>query len=295
MTARALHKFLNTLPAGSTRYIGLALSKLAYVLHERSHHRRGVHAAIASALQLSPDSHEVDQLVHENFHHILQTVLEVARFDQLKKDWSKRIVVEGLEHYQQVKAKGQGVVLFSGHVGNWELLISGLPLIGIDQPYALGWKQESSEFNDLLDRQRLLWGTQILWTQDFTEAQVAEILQGGGTLYIMCDRYEQGKTKVDLFGHPTGTPAGPVLFARKYDAALMPIHTFREANKHHIVIEPPLQLKPLTPGSDLTPDMQMCMTRIETWIRQHPEQWIWLFKRGEWQYAPDKLRQASNM
>lgn len=295
MTARALHRFLNTLPGGSIDSLSLALSKLAYFLHEHSHHRREIHAAIASALQLSPESHEVDQLVKQNFRHILQTVLEVSRFDRLNKEWSKRVIVEGLEHYHEVKARNQGVILFSGHVGNWELLISGLPLIGIEEPYALGWKQESSEFNDLLDRQRLLWGTQILWTQDFSEAQVAEILRGGGTLYIMCDRYEQGKTKVELFGHPTGTPAGPVLFARKYNAALLPIHTFRQAKKHHIVIEPPLPLKPLAPGSDLTPDMQLCMTRIETWIRQHPEQWIWLFKRGEWQYTPDNLSQASNL
>lgn len=282
MSAKILHKLLTILPTNSTPYITYTLSRLAYLIHEQSHHQREVHQAIASSLHLPVESREVELLVKDNFRHILQIIFEIARFDQLEKNWSKLVQVQGIEHYQRVKAEGRGVVFFSGHVGNWELLISGLPLLGIKEPYALGWKQESNEFNDILDRQRLLWGTNILWTQDFREEQVGQILRTGGTLYIMCDRYAQGKTRVKLFDHLVGTPAGPVLFAHKYDAALMPIHTYRAKGQHHIVIEPPLLLPPRTSGEDFTPDMQLCMSYIETWIRQHPEQWMWLFMRGEW-------------
>lgn len=281
-TAHIFHSLFNILPPCFTRGLATPLSGLAYLLHEKSRHHREIHEAIASALDLPLESREVDQLVKANLRHLLHVIFEVARFDRLKGDWGQLVQVEGMEHYQRVHQRGQGVILFSGHVGNWELLISGLSLLGIEKPYALGWKQPASEFNDLLDRQRLLWGTQILWAQDFSENQVAEILHGGGTIFMMCDRFEQGKTKVSLFGHPTGTPAGPVLFARKYNAALIPLHTYRDGSVHHVLFEPPVVFQPLPSGGDLTPDLQTCMSIIERWIRLHPEQWIWVFKRGEW-------------
>jgi KDO2-lipid IV(A) lauroyltransferase len=280
-SAKAIHRIANLLPGGFTRGLATPLSGLAYLIHEQSRHRLEIHEAIASALELPVESQEVDRMVKSNLRHMLQVIFEVARFDRLKQDWNRQVRVEGMEHYRAVQKRGQGVVLFSGHVGNWELLISGLSLLGIDKPYALGWKQPPSAFNDLLDHQRVLWGTQILWAQDFSEEQVATILGQGGTLFMMCDHFEQGKTKVNLFGHPTGTPAGPVLFARKYQAALMPIHTYRDGSVHQVIIEPSVELIS-PPGGDLTPDLQTCMSTIERWIRQYPEQWVWIFKRGEW-------------
>lgn len=280
--AQTLHSLANILPGGLLRGLTYPLSELAYFLHEKSQHRLEIHEAIASALGLSLESREMNQLVKAHLRHLLRVIFEVARMDRLQQEWERKVQVEGIEQYHAVRKRGQGVILFSGHVGNWELLISGLPLLGIDQPYALGWKQPPSAFNDLLDQQRLRWGTQILWAQDFSEDQVAEILEHGGTILMMSDRYEQGKTRVNLLGHRIGTPAGPVLFARKYNAALMPIHTYRDHSLHRVIFEPPIELGPLPDNGDLTPDLQTCMSTIERWIRLHPEQWIWLFKRGEW-------------
>ncbi len=237
---------------------------------------------IASALNLPVDSPEVKRLVKASFKHLLQTIFEIMRFDKLKKDWSKLVQVEGIEHYEMIRQTGQGTILFSGHVGNWELLISGLSLLGFDNPHALVWKQPESKLNNLLDHQRALWGTQIVWTQEYDEKYIGEILSRGGTLLIFSDRYEQGRTKVKLFGHSIGTPAGPALLARKYNTALLPIHTFRQGLTHKVIIEPPLKLDPVPSSRDLTPDLQRCISYIERWILQNPEQWIWLFKRGEW-------------
>ena len=162
-------------------------------------------------------------------------------------------------------------------------MISSLPLLGLKQPYGLGWKQPDSAVNNFLDQQRTLWGTRIFWAQELNKKAVEDLLCNGGTIFILGDRYEQGKTKVNLFGHPIGTPAGPVLFALKYDAVIIPIHSYRESSKHRIIFEPPVKLKPLPPSGDLTENLQMLMSLIEGWIIEHPEQWIWLMKRREWE------------
>lgn len=281
-TIHHFQRFMNYLPKQTPNILSSILKPLAYTFHERSKHRRQIHQAMASALDLPLHESNVDQLVKAHFKHLLQVVFEIIRFDQLKKEWSKTVQISGMEHYHQIRKQGQGVVLFSGHIGNWELLISSLSLIGFEKPHALGWKQPPSEANDLLDRQRVRWGTRIFWAQEFNEEEIGEVLSNGGTLFVLSDRYEQAKTKVQLFGQPIGTPAGPVLFARKYNAALLPIHTYRDGSKHQIVVEPPLKLDPLPLSADLTPDLQLCVNQIEGWIRQHPEQWAWIFKRGEW-------------
>ncbi|AZR73238.1 hypothetical protein BBF96_07475 [Anoxybacter fermentans] len=279
-SAKIIHKITNLLPSSSIPILSSLLSRLAYSLHEKSHHRQEIHNAIASALHLPLDNPQVDKLVKANFKHLLQTIFEIARFDQLKKEWSNLIKIEGIEHYQKIHKSGQGIILLSAHIGNWELLISGLPLLGIKKPYALTWKQPESDLNNLLNHQRTLWGTRILWTQELDREKIKEILTNNGTLLIFADHYQLGKTTVNFFGHPTRIPAGPVLFARKYNAALLPIHTYRKGNRHHIIIEPALTLKSST--EDLTPDLQKCINFIERWILKNPEQWMWIFKRGEW-------------
>jgi Kdo2-lipid IVA lauroyltransferase/acyltransferase len=278
-----LNYIINLLSYKMTLRLGIITGKLAYYLHERGKNKKTLHQAIAAALGIGVDSKRSDLLVREYLKHLGKMVFEILRFDRLKEEWGNQVSVEGLEHLNTALARGNGVILLSAHLGNWEYLLSGLPFLGINEPYVLAWKQPESKVNDLLDQKRTLWGTRLLFSQDLEKKEIERVLTNNGVLLIMGDRYDIGKTKVQFFGFTTGVAAGPFVFARDYRSSIIPIYTIRQGLKHRIILKEPLNLEPLYNNEKSVNNyLQESINMIEDWIRTYPAQWMWIFKRNIW-------------
>lgn len=279
-----LHSYINKIKYFKLLKWGEKLGRLGYIIHELGNTRKTIHQAMGSALLMNPDSEKIDKMVKKYFIHLGTTLMEILRFDRLNNDWRKHIIVENQHYFNQTLKKGKGVILLSAHLGNWELLISGLPLLAQDNnTYAIVWKQPQNKYNIMLDKQRSLWGTRLLYSQEIDDKQIEEILSNNGIILIMGDRYDIGKTKVDFFGYKTGVAAGPFLYAQKYGSPLLPVYTVRQKVGHKIIFTPPYDLKPLIEKQEIIKNyLQKSIIMIENWIRLYPEQWMWIFKRWEW-------------
>jgi len=226
-----LNYIINLLSYKMTLRLGIITGKLAYYLHERGKNKKTLHQAIGAALGIGVDSKRSSLLVREYLEHLGKMLFEILRFDRLKEEWENQVSVEGLEHLNTALARGNGVILLSAHLGNWDVL---------------AWKQPESKINDLLDQKRTLWGTRLLFSQDLEIKEIERVLTNNGVLLIMGDRYDIGKTKVQFFGFTTGVAAGPFVFARDYRSSIIPIYTIRQGLKHRIILKEPLNLEPKT-------------------------------------------------
>ncbi|MCI0525873.1 MAG: lysophospholipid acyltransferase family protein, partial [Nitrospira sp.] len=113
-------------------------------------------------------------------------------------------------------------------------------------------------------------------------------LKRGETVGFLLDQnvaIDQG-VFVNFFGRSACTHKTLALLALKTGAAVLPAFTFREEkNGHRIVVEPPVLLEETgNTERDLVVNTQKFTSLIESYIRKHPDQWLWVHRR--WKTQP---------
>lgn len=265
------------IPGPATPIIAQALGRLGYRLHEWGPFRGYLQRAVARALAV--DRREADRIVRANFQHMASTLLEVARTAKLWREWPRLVTLTGREYLDAALAAGKGAILLTAHIGNFELMVRGLPLAGIPL-HIVAWRQAETFENRYLDETRRMHGAKILYSQDLTTAQALGILNEGGLILIAGDRYNLGRNELPFFGFPTRIPAGPIHYSLKSGAPIIPLYTLRRGRRHHIIIEPPLQLP--DEGDVYQSGLELCVSTYERWIRSCPEQYLWMMRIHDW-------------
>ena len=110
---------------------------------------------------------------------------------------------------------------------------------------------------------------------------LANVLDEGGTVGMLVDQFFARGTEITFFGQQT--MANPLLakLARQFDCPVHPARCIRlPGGRFRIEIEPEIKRHYRKDGSldtdRLTQDVN---SRVEAWIREYPEQWLWLHKR----------------
>ena len=86
---------------------------------------------------------------------------------------------------------------------------------------------------------------------------------------------------VDFFGYLVPTFKGPVLFSIRTGAPIIPMFITRDSDLlHKITVHPPFDLKTTrNVDQDVTSNLAHLTKIIEAAIREHPEQWLWIYRR----------------
>ncbi len=191
--------------------------------------------------------------------------------------------VEGEEHIDSLRVQGTPALFFSGHFGNWELIL----------PIAAGLGLEVSGFyraasNPAIDtliqslRQKALAPGSTMFAKGREGArQALTHLQGGGSLGFLVDQKMNDGIPVAFFGREAMTAPALAQLALRFGLPIVPVHVVRlGAGRFRMVCEAPLAV-PLTGQRQtdihaITLAMNMV---LERWIRQRPEAWLWLHRR----------------
>jgi Kdo2-lipid IVA lauroyltransferase/acyltransferase len=112
----------------------------------------------------------------------------------------------------------------------------------------------------------------------FTLARQLEAGQGVGVL--VDQKFKKG-LKTRFFGIDTTTnPLVPKL-VRQFGCEVYPARCIRlPGNRYRLEIEPQLEIPRDSAGNlDLTAMAQMLNDKVESWVREYPEQWLWYHDR----------------
>ncbi len=184
--------------------------------------------------------------------------------------------VEGLEHLQQARADGQGVILLAVHFTTLEM---GGGLLGMRQDMYGMYRPHKNPLFDYVQRrgreQRLLG----VIGRDDVRGMLKRLREGAVVWYAPDQDYgAQRSVFVPLFGVPAATVTATSKFARMGRARVIPFTQQRLPNGqgYRLVIHPPLAD---FPGESEETD---CL-RINQWIEQAigacPEQYLWAHRR----------------
>jgi Kdo2-lipid IVA lauroyltransferase/acyltransferase len=185
-----------------------------------------------------------------------------------------------LELFKQLRLDGKPALIFASHLGNWELPALAAVAHGLDAAILYRRPNIASADRIIQEMRAVKMGTLIPAGRD-APLKLAEALQKGQHVAMLVDQYLTNGVEVTFFGRKTR--ANPML-ARLLRQVECPVHGVRiiRLPGHRFRAELSEEVKPVRDASgqiDIQGTMQAITSVVEGWIRQYPDQWLWLHRR----------------
>ena len=184
------------------------------------------------------------------------------------------------ELFAQLRLDGRPALIFAGHIGNWELPAVAAAAHGLDAAILFRRPNNASANRIIEELRAVKMGTLIPAGRD-APLRMAEALGSGQHVAILVDQYFTNGVEVTFFGRKTR--ANPTL-ARLLRQIECPVHGARiiRLPGHRFRAELSEEVKPVRDTSgqiDVQGTMQAITSVVEDWVREYPDQWLWLHRR----------------
>jgi len=194
---------------------------------------------------------------------------------------SKMASASGLEHLDNLIIRDQGAILYSGHFGNFPLMIIWLAIKGY--PVAAIYKEAKNIpddfFGNILGKFNI---TPLKYTIDSAlSASVIRALKEKKIVLIQNDQSYPDGIYVNFFGKSVPSAPGPALLAKRTGVPIIPAYICREKNNHHkIIVLPEISLQQENDlKSFISVNTQILINWIAEILLKHPTEWLWLHNR----------------
>jgi len=231
---------------------------------------------------------ERDRLLRGCFENLGRLLGVFSHFAEGDSDSLKRIIeCEGLEHLDAAHANGRGMILFTGHVGAWELSSFGLSLFGYPLSFLVR-RIDNPKIEALVDGARTRLGNRTIDKRSAAR-EMLQILQRRGTVGILVDlnTLDREAIFVDFFGVQAATTFMVAKLALRTGAAVLPVFAPWDKKRKcfRLKIDEPLSFQS---SGDQTEDVrgltQLYTAVVENYVRRYPDQWLWIHRR--WKTRP---------
>ncbi len=282
---RPLLALIDALPLRAAQGLVSFLADLWFVADTR---RRGITCDNVRRSGIAEDEVEVRRIAKASFRHFGGVVIDSLKSDQYfsPDTWRDRIELDvAPETMALIEESGQGLMLISGHLGNWEIAAQVLsylkPVVGItrdmNNPYV----------DKLMKKRKPRNNFKLTPKHDADMGRLLTTLKDGHVLALLIDQHARDRgMMVDFFGTPAAThtshallhlvtkipmcfgycvKTGPMQFKFK---ALSPITVKRSGNR----------------DTDVRGILEQLTRELETAIRAYPEQYLWAHRR--WRSQP---------
>lgn len=271
------------LPIRLCHWLGKVVALLVYVFSQRD--RNGLAFNLSLALKRPIDDPVIKKIVRQIFVNYGQYMVDFFLMPQLPPHKVKRFFAGfmGEEILQDALDKGQGAILLSAHVGNWEL--GGTMMRLANYPLTMvAMAHNAPATNALVNRLRKGKDIRVIEVDQspFSGIEILHHLRENGIVAMNGDRdfFDRGQP-VSFFGSEVGFPVGPVVLAMKSGAALIPAFVLRQSDGRYFgVLEKSIPL--LLEGNRddaIRKNLGKIAQIFEKYIRRYPDQW----------YCPDPV------
>jgi Kdo2-lipid IVA lauroyltransferase/acyltransferase len=191
-----------------------------------------------------------------------------------------RIEVDGIEHFIALAEDGKPALIFSAHLANWELPPICAARYGLDATVVFRPPNEPAAAHVLHEiRSQTMGGLEA--ARQGAAFAMRGVLERGGHLGMLIDQHFTRGVTVDFLGRPAFT--NPIMgkFARAFDCPVHGVRVIRlPAGRFRLQLTPALDLPRDAEGLVDVQGAMQAMTRVvEEWVREHPEQWLWMHRR----------------
>ncbi|MCC6608270.1 MAG: 4'-phosphopantetheinyl transferase superfamily protein [Burkholderiales bacterium] len=236
---------------------------------------------------------EIVRLAQAHYAHLARLIREFVVFPWLSPARRAAMArVENLETIVAQHARGKGVIIVTGHFGNFEVAtaagIASFPqargkFYFVRRPFKPQW------LDAIIIRRFRAAGFGVLPKSGSLDA-ILERLAAGDVVVFPFDQHAGPKdgVRVDFFGHAAGTFRSVALIAQASGAPVIPGASWREPDGRHVLrFEAPLELVQCeNAGEEIRRNTRLFNASLERMILRHPEQWWWVHRR--WKPWPER-------
>ena len=189
---------------------------------------------------------------------------------------------EGFEHYRCAKERGNGILIATGHLGNWELSAYAHALM--TEPMNIIVRPLDNPLIDsIVERRRGLSGNVLLSKRDFARS-ILQALRRNEAVGILVDQNSstENGTFMPFFGVPACANLTFAKLAYRSGAAVIPGFALWSADERRYI----LRFYPeVAMTGDAVEDTRRIQSGMESAIREYPDQWLWIHRR--WKTRPE--------
>jgi KDO2-lipid IV(A) lauroyltransferase len=255
--------------------------KLGRLLRKADKKRARTAAANLSFAFPDMGEQEKQEIIEKVYDHFGMVGLDFfAGADRTKEDIEAITEVEGIEHLEEARAQGKGLLMITGHFGNWERIAAWFAVQGHPMT-VVARDADQDDVNDIVNQIRRAPGTEVVARGDAARP-IVERLKENRPIGILPDQNAKDAF-VPFFGKPAGTVLGPGVMAERLGAAILPtVCLYHGEGRCTLKFYPLLEWEPIE-------DIKGAgtMVAINQWLEQvileNPEQWLWIHDR--WRLA----------
>ena len=285
---RAIFNFFKKLPPAVVVRIGRFLGEGIYYLSGK---RAGVAYADMKAVFGSQFSEkDLWKMVKRQYGYLGELFTELMCFPKMSRESMRQVIkIHHESRYLNTLSENKGVIVITGHFGNWEQLqlvsnvYYGYPV------YLLAAAQKHSRVNDFLNSLRSCHGSVVVTRSKGTELlKIFRALKQKKVTGVLCDQDagRDGGLILPFLGRKTTIQTGPFELALKTGAPLFPCFLARiNGQEHDLFMEDPIwcDSSAADPELEIRKGALKFLEHLEGMIKQFPDQWLWGVKR--WKYS----------
>ncbi len=246
-------------------------------------HRIGRANLVAAFPEKSPE--EIETILRGAWDNLGRVGAEIAHLDDIcSGDPYKRTFIdytpENIERFLHVKNDGKPAVVFAAHLANWELPAVIAASDGLDAVVLYRRPNLGAIADAVIAMRRGLMGEMVASSLGAPVALARALEQGKHVAMLVDQHYTRG-VEITFFGRKCLANPLIAMLAREAECPIYGTRVIRlPGNRFAGEISPEVQPVRDTAGRiDVRGTMQAITNVVESWVREHPEQWLWMHRR----------------
>ncbi|MGE6740855.1 lipid A biosynthesis lauroyl acyltransferase [Allorhizobium pseudoryzae] len=191
-----------------------------------------------------------------------------------------RIEVDGIPIFLDLRDNPRPFIVFTAHTGNFELLPVAGNAFGLTVTVMFRPPNNPYIAEKVFSFRAARMG-KLVPSHAGSSFALARQLEAGRGIGVLVDQKFQKGLSTDFFGRPVQTNPLLAKLVRQFDCEVYPARCIRlPDNRYRLEIEPKIDIPRNEKGAvDVQATGQLLNDKVESWVREHPEQWLWYHDR----------------
>ncbi len=194
----------------------------------------------------------------------------------------KKFSIIGKKYLEDLKKNKSGAILFSAHIGNWE--ICPLIITRRGEEVTSIYRHANNPITEKII-QRLRKGICLYAPKGPKGANTLfKVLRQKKYAAILADQKLNEGESIKFLGHPAKTATAIAELSIRLSVPIIPVHVERiKGVKFKYIVEKPIKIdsKEMNHDDKVKMILLKINNKIEKWILKNPEQWLWIHNRWE--------------
>lgn len=228
---------------------------------------------------------EREAIALASWGHMGRLAAEYVFLDQLfdydpDKPGEGRIEVSGVPIFMELRNQPRPFIVFTAHTANFELLPVAGAAFGLMVTVLFRPPNNPYIAEKVFEFRRKRMGKLVPSHAGSSFALARQLEQGGGVGVLVDQKFQRG-VQTQFFNNPVQTNPLLAKLARQFGCDIYPARCIRlPGNRFRLEIEPKIDLPHNDKGQlDVAATAQLLNDKVESWVREHPEQWLWYHDR----------------